>query len=188
MKNLLLLLAILANGCTFTTEPARFYLLAPEAEEKIASDTGLSLGIGPIKVAEYLQQAPIVTKGYAFEYIPHEFHRWAEPLQDNIRNVMRENLAQRLNTKHVTDYPWIGEAPEYQVVIDVSRFHCSNDRRCILLAYWSIENLRRKNGAARKRTMIEETAALPDFEGVAATMSSLLGRLSQEIAAALQER
>ena len=54
-----------------------------------------------------------------------EFNRWVESLRDSFYRVLLEDLSWLLKTPEVYRYDQDGSnAPDYQVVIDVTRFDC----------------------------------------------------------------
>ena len=101
MKNLFIqVLAILTLfalltihfGCA-SSPPARFYLLssldtAPPGMKPAADEPCVSIGIGPVKMPDYLEQTKIVTRGEGNQLTLAEFDRWAELLKDNLVRVL----------------------------------------------------------------------------------------------------
>ena len=129
MKNgLIRILAILMlgalwaahSGCA-SSPPTRFYTLSPSAttvpEIKPSADDGcLSLGIGPIKIPDYLDRPQIVTRISSHEIGMAEFDHWAEHLKDNLTRVLANNLSSLLCTKTLVVFPWRAGIPiDYRI-------------------------------------------------------------------------
>ncbi len=188
MKSLVIALAVSApialTACLGRQSPApQFYMLAP-AVDRTGQKSDISLAVGPVRVADHLQQSAIVTQTGDYQFASHDFHRWAEPLGKNIAAVTRENLSRLIGTTQVTGYPWLGEAPDYQLAITVDRFNCDPAGRCLLLASWTLTDTKTGKTVQTQRIKLENTAAGTDFNLIVEAMSSLLGDLAKNIAAA----
>lgn len=178
----------LLSGCAPRPIPSRFFMPAPRAAERsFAGTQAPSVGVGPIEIAEYLDQAQIVTKVGDYEYALHEFSRWAAPLRNTVPAILRENLASRLRTERIFDYPWTQSAarPAYQIAVDIVRLHCDTAERCELMAFWEISDLERSGIVAIKESTLSTVAAGADYTDQVAAISRLLGELSDEIAEAM---
>ena len=105
-------LLILLGGCS-SSSPTRFYVLrswsdSMNKKELQPSDRErcVSIGVGPVKVADYLDRPQIVTRVTPNEVKIAEFDQWAEPLGQNISRVLADNLSALLCTKVVVVFPW----------------------------------------------------------------------------------
>ena len=92
-------------GCG-TSQPSHFYLLralspASASDLSETKQSSLSIGLGPVTFPEYLNRPQIVTKAGAHEVELAEFHKWAEPLKENVVNVLQENLSGLLSTDRI---------------------------------------------------------------------------------------
>ena len=180
--------ACMFSSCTPATPPSRFYRLAPSAAAHVqAGKKPPSIGIGPIEIAHYLDQPQIVTQQSDYEYRAHEFNRWVEPLRGTIPALLRENLAARLHSDAIFDYPWTSGVarPQYQLGIDILRLHCPADRRCELLAFWELSDLQQGQVITVRESVLSAAAAGPEYSDQAAALSGLLGQLADEMAKAV---
>ena len=172
-------------GCAIggPTPPSRFYLLAPL---EVAGDGagGVSLGVGPIRLAEYLDRPQIVTRRGDFALDLAEFDRWGEPLDQSISRVLAENLGALLRTDRVQRHPWRdGRDIEVQVELDVRRFDGPAAGPVELVAHWRV----RRGGALKQGiSRVSEPLEAGGYDGLAAAMSRSLRALSREIAAAVR--
>src|SRR6202030_3574138 len=110
--------------------------------------------------------------------------RWAEPLADNFKQVLAQDLTHLLGTHSITFYPWAGTTHvDYQVRIDVYRFETDSSANAQLVAHWQVLDGSGKLLYAGDSTLSEQ--AQPG-ESVAAALSRTVERLAQQIASAIQ--
>ena len=200
MKNgLIRILAILMlgalwvvhSGCA-SSPPSRFYLLSsletPRPEMKPSADEQcFSIGIGPVKIPEYLNQPKIVTRGGANQLKLAEFDRWSEGLSGNMTRVLAENLSALLCTKAIAIFPWRGGIPlDYRIELDVQRFDGTLGGDVSLEAWWMILSGDGKTLLQSKRTSVNESAGGGDYESLVRAHSRTLEKLSREVAEAIK--
>jgi uncharacterized lipoprotein YmbA len=189
----LIALIVSFGGClgTGTQKPTDFYLLQPlnssvEARGVIAGEEFV-LGVGPVRVQEYLNRPQIVTRTSTNEIKIHDFHYWGEPLSSNFTAILAQNLSILLSTDRTLIFPYRSkqELPlDYQVVVDVIRFDGEPGVKASLLAQYYILKF---EGNERKQTVTRQTSfskplADKSFETLVATLSALVADLSREIA------
>lgn len=104
-------LVLVLSGCA-STPPTRFFILSPFAgSERIGARMGercFAIGIGPVKIPEYLNQPEIVTRITPNELSLDEFAKWAEPLEDSFSHTLAENLSSLLCIQSIAFFPWKG--------------------------------------------------------------------------------
>jgi len=172
---------LLLSGCS--SAPFKYYLLAP-VKTAAPAHSGLAVGVGPVTLPDYLDRPQIVTRTQGSEIVLADGHRWAEPLQVNVTNVLAENLAAMTGSPQIVFYPWkTTQRPTRQVVVDVSRFDADADRVVTLQARWSVGEPDKP--AVLRRSTIQVAATGAGYEGLVAAQNEALARLSQEIAAEL---
>jgi uncharacterized lipoprotein YmbA len=200
MKNgLIRILAILIlgalwvvhSGCA-SSPPSRFYLLSsldttrpemtPSADERC-----FSIGIGPVKIPEYLDQPKIITRRGPHELKLAEFDRWSEGLNVNITRVLAKNLSILLCTKTIAIFPWRGGIPiDYRIEMDVERFDGYLGGNVSLEAWWRILSGDGKTLLQSKRTSFSEPTGGGDYESLVLAHSRTLEKLSRELAEAIK--
>ncbi len=113
-----------------------------------------------------------------------EFDRWAAPLDDQIRRVLSDDLAQRLPAGRVIAPQAASgsEAPRL-IAVDVDRFDADLAGHIVLAADWSLVN--GKQVTTRKTERIEADADATAYDSDAAAMSRTLGILADHIAASI---
>jgi len=112
-----------------TQKPTEFYLLQPInpsiEEQGVAAGEGAVLGIGPVRVRDYLNRPQIVTRTSTNAITIHDFHYWGEPLSANFTAILAQNLSFLLSTNRIFVFPYRSKQElqiDYQVVVDVIRF------------------------------------------------------------------
>lgn len=182
-------LALLA-GCA-SSHPSRFYLLHPLADPETAGQkppahSSLTLGIGPVLVPKYLDRPQISVRISDNEIYLSEFHRWAEPLENNMTRVIAENLSILLGTDHIEIFPWKSSSPiDYQVRIMIAQFDGNFGAQAVLKARWTVFAKREESPVIDKMTTITEQVESKNYEALVKAQNSALDQLSREIAAAI---
>jgi hypothetical protein len=143
----------------------------------------LSLGLGPITFPEYLNRPQIVTKASAHEVELAEFHKWAEPLKENVANVLQENLSGLLSTDRIVQYPWKRPSLlDYQLLLDVIQFDGTKSQEVVLKVRWKLVGEDGEPLLIEKRSHFTEPVGGLDYEDFVQAMSRTLDSLSKEIA------
>ena len=187
---ILALAAIFLGGCR--SQSPRFYTLTP-----IQEDQGLSkrkspaqnavIGIGPVKLADYLDQSMLVTRTSDNQAVKAQFDRWVGSFKDNFINVLADNIGLLLSTDRIYLYPWRLSVPiDYQVVMDVIRCDGRLGDAAYLEVRWSIFKGPGKKLLKIHRSGIREPVTGADYAALVAAQSRALAQLSQEIAEAIQ--
>jgi uncharacterized lipoprotein YmbA len=184
---LLTLAALASSGCLRSTEPANFYQLQPLAASRPlpANVRPAVVGVGPIKLASYLDRPQIVVAEGRNRLQLDEFQRWSEPLQENLTRVLAENLSRLHPADHVIIYPWHRtDAPELQLEARIDRFHTDGSGASALDVAWSIS----KGSATvyRKRSNYQASARPRDTESLVSAQSELLAAFAREVGSALE--
>jgi len=178
-------------GCA-SSPPSRFYQLSsldttspgmkPSVDEQC-----VSLGIGPVKIPDYLDQTRIVTRGGPNELTLAEFDRWAELLKDNLVRVLAKNLSTLLCTKTIVLFPWRGGTPiDYRIEMEVLRLDGSLGGNVSLEAWWMVLSGDGKKMVFSKKSTFTEAVTGKDYGSFVSAQSRALGHLSREIAEAIK--
>jgi len=186
-------LAALTALCAFvalaarcgSTPSSRFYTLNGTATPATTS-SNLSLVVGPVSVPAAVDRPEIVVSTGANQVALDDFNRWASPLGDNISRVVAENLVALLGTPRVTLFPQtLGADADFRVTVEVQRFESTPGESATLDAVWAVR--RAKDGKSETgRTTVRETVPRKSYDTLVAAHSRAVGRLSQDIAAAVQ--
>ena len=184
-------LLIVIGGCS-RTQTAKFYTLnaltdAQSGRQAVASDQDVAVGLGPIRLPEYLDRPQVVTRVSPNEVRFAEYHRWAGPLAGDLSNILAENLSTLLGTDHIALYPWKATTPiDYRVEIEVSRFDGKPGDSVLLQSQWIVFSEDRKRVLGTKTSSLSEPVNGKGYEALVAAQSRALAALGREIAEAIR--
>jgi uncharacterized lipoprotein YmbA len=191
----------LASGCSSLLDPrpdtTRFYVLDPTAGtepalETLASD-GPSIGLGPVRIAEYLRRPEMVTRTGPAEIEPSDVDRWGEPLDQAVQRVLVRELSRALRTPRVVSYPWYRRTrPDYQVSVDILQFERDRSSdRAVLVARWDVRTLRGDELHLFRESRLSHDSGSDSTPDVVAALHDVLVEFAGELAkgvAALQQQ
>jgi len=185
---------VLLAGCVGgnPSAPPRFYMLSPMVEYKASADTATGdnpvvIGIASVQVPEYLNRPQIVKRLDETELALGEFDRWAEPLADNIFQVIVENLANLLNADNIRIFSWRGSSPvDYKLEIQVMRMDGNPGEAVSLVARWAILDERGNEVIMMKRARISEVVEKNEYKALIAAHNLAIKKLSEDIAAGIR--
>lgn len=184
-------LVLVLSGCA-STPPTRFFILSPIAgSERIGARMGercFAIGIGPVKIPEYLNQPEIVTRITQNEIRVDEFAKWAEPLENNISRALAENLSSLLCLRSIVIFPWWGQTPiDYRIDVYVIQMDGLLGENAFLDVSWSIADGadRKKPALVTKRSRYKEPTGGGDYEAFVSAQGRNLASLSRDIAEAI---
>lgn len=142
------------------------------------------LGVGPIRLAEYLDRTEIlVGDGHDSLVRLEDTDQWSEPLRDGLSRTLTLDLQHRLgNAFHVSTYPWSRHtAPALQLELNVEQFHIDRHTgKGMLIVDWSL--LHNDKLLDRNRSQVAMQATGTDVDSIVKAMSDALVRFSDEIA------
>ena len=185
MSAVLLLLSF--AGCIGGKSPGvTYYRLMPvdtvtEATTE-TSQLALSLGVGPITVADYLKKAQIATRVGGSRYEFNDFHRWAGIIEQDIANVLRANFAVMLKTDKVSLFPWRQHfKPDYRVEIDISQFDAALTTDAKLEIQWTVTDSSGKNTLLSGTNSYSKTLESSNYDELISAESALLADFTKDV-------
>jgi len=193
----LLALCALAAACVLagcaggSSARSRFYMpvaLAEPAGGGTGPGPGAArVGIGPLRLADYLDRPQIVTRGGGVQVNLAEFERWAEPLEDSVTRVVAQNVSHLLDGRPLEVFPWSSAAgPAWRVRGEILRLDGELGGDAVLEAWFSVAGADGRGGDSRNVSHREPAG--PDYASLVLAESRLLERFSRDIAAALDVR
>jgi uncharacterized lipoprotein YmbA len=189
----IILLFFVLGGCVGKSPPPRFYRLTslvesqPEMLQKRATEN-IAVGIGPVTVADYLDQAKIVTRSSENEIERAEFDQWSGSFKNNVTEVLAENLSNLLGSERISLYPWRSYiAVDYQLVVNISRCDGRLGKDVVMTAQWSVYKGKEKQLVAMKRSSIPQAVDSSEYAALVSAYSRALGELSREISETIQD-
>jgi len=184
------LLALLAcGGClSISDSPTpRFYALqamAPAQDvKKINLPKQLLIGVGPVKLPEYLNRPQMVTQNTNSLLTFAQFDRWGEPLEFALPRVIAENLSAMTPDATFARAPWDMDMPlNYQVIMDIVRMDSRLDGDLRLTVQWAVINPKNRKMLFMKKSEIVKPIEPRNYAGLAETLGRECATLSAEIA------
>jgi uncharacterized lipoprotein YmbA len=190
-------IALAFGGCTLAPRQDRthFIILAPASIQGTKTQVGshrltsVAIGLGPIQMPEYLDRPELLIRTSATGFELSDTDRWGEPLADNFRHVLTDDLTALLPDSSIVQFPWYpGTRLDYIVRIQVQRFEAdAASRRAVLAARWELMDARSKQPFLARDTQLSEPITSLAGEAVAAALSQDVVAFAQQIAAGLDE-
>ncbi|MGW8188186.1 MAG: PqiC family protein, partial [Desulfobacterales bacterium] len=163
------IVGIFLGGCLGKSPSTRFYALTPMPDDQtmlIRESTARKtfVGIGPIKLADYLDQSKLVTRAGDNRMVVADYDQWAGSFENNFIHALAENIGFLVPTDRVSIYPWRTSVPiDYQVLLDVVRCDGQLGKDALLVARWSILKGQDKELLATSRSSIREPVTGSDY-------------------------
>ena len=184
MRYFFIVLLLICSSCIqigSDPKPLHYYLLeAPTNQPQIYSSKKLNISIELIKFPEYLDRLQIVTNDQKNSVILNENQRWANPLSDNILQVLRENLVLALPDSIVTIHPWEdADTPATKLKLSVDKFAGKPGETANVAIRWNIIDA---EGESLYGTFSEQQPVAENFSDLVAGLNDSLNRFSQSIA------
>jgi uncharacterized lipoprotein YmbA len=158
----------------------------PQVSKKINTTPGVIIGMGPIKLPEYLDRPQMVTKDKEGILKFDEFNRWGESLDLGIARLLREDLTVFLPRGNLTLYPWNSSiAVKYQVVAEVVQLDSELDKNMFFVVQWTVIDVQNSKAIIIKRSEFHKAIMPQNYIGMAKTLSTECASLSSQIAGVL---
>ena len=177
-------LTFLILGCAKSSKPVEYYMLDASVgidnNQTLKGDEGPMIGLGPIRLPEYLDRFQMVVAVSENKYKLIDGHRWAEKLDQNISLALFKTLPAQLGTDRMIRYPW-PQRPgvDFQVKIDILELNVDQDGQSQLVAQWSIKS--KDKTILNKRSTFTAQASTTDIDKMVQAQSECLTQLGQEI-------
>ena len=181
----------IVTACAHDAKPVEFYRLSADVGLKQNAKSAVKskeviVGLGPIRIPEYLNRPQIMVAISDNQYSISEEHRWAENLDQNILLALYKVLPAQLNTDHVLRYPWSQRQDiNYQVSIDILDLTINPQGQSQFIAQWSIKVKEKAN--IDKRFECSLPASRVDYALMVKVQSQCLTQLGQAISKSLNE-
>ena len=187
----IVVLTLLLSGCMRDSKPAQFYML--NADSGVAGSArvpaaaqGPLIGLGPIRIPEYLNRPQMIVAIADNQYQLSEDHRWAERLDQNISLALFKALPRQIGTDRIVRYPWSQrQVVDYQVGIDILEFNVDASGQSRLIAQWFVKP--KDKPAIDKRSLYQFPASTTDYAVMVKAQSQCLTKLGQEISETLRQ-
>ena len=182
-------LIFLILSCAKSSKPVEYYMLDASVgidnNQTLKGDEGPMIGLGPIRLPEYLDRFQMVIAVSENKYKLIDGHRWAEKLDQNISLALFKTLPGQLGTDKMIRYPW-PQRPgvDFQVKIDILELNIDQNGQSQLIAQWSIKS--KDETILNKRSSFTAQASTTDIDKMVQAQSECLTKLGQEIVSSLK--
>ncbi len=173
--------ALLAMLAACGGSPTQYYRLAPVPGALLGGT--LAVGVRGISIPGALDQTGIAKPSDAYQFASYDSALWAEPLADMLRDVMVQDLGQRLPRATVLSNGGAIAAPrDVLVEINVLRFDPDAAGQITLSAQIAVKS-GRSGQLWLTRNFETAAASAAGVTGTVATMSTLWGQAADAAAA-----
>jgi len=191
------LCAALIAGCASILAPrpdrSKFFLLTPAAGAPSVAATApapavLTIGLGPVRLPDYLDHDEIVTRAAPNRVELSGNDRWAEPLEASFRRVLATDLSTQLGHAQIVPFPWYRTTRlDYKIEVDVDRFDRNPSGDVQLIARWTVRDGASNQILFARDSNIGESALSPAMADSVGAMSAAVGELGNQIASATRQ-
>ncbi len=181
----LALLILLGTGGCASSPPARFYLLSAVAPSRTASRSGSgSLIVDRVRIPDYLDRPALVRRTGQNRLDVSDIERWGGSLSAMIRDVLSEDLAERLPGISMAAANSRAQARSVSVrIYDFAAWPAAGEVK--LDVEWAILDPATGAVSAQRRETITVNVSRDQTAAQVNGMSRALGVLADHIAAAL---
>lgn len=181
-------IAALVSSCA-SSPSVQFYTLAPVAPQHAAAHVvGGPVQVAAVHVPAVLDRQEMVRETGSNRIEFSDRHRWGAPLGQMIRLVLTQNLDRRLPRGMIV-FPHEPAPPETNTVdVDIVQFDSDASGSTELAASWSLLQAETGKVLVSRQVHLTERAESGSYGEQAEAMSRVLGRLADDIAAALAAR
>jgi hypothetical protein len=190
----ILVTCLISWGCARSAEIIYYQLSAITQEQSTTvADTFENknllpvIGIGPVRFPQYLDRPQIVTRLDMNRLQLADSHRWAEPLNDNISWILKENLGLLLVNNRLYTYPWPQSvAIDRQLIIDIIHFEGDSHGTAQLVVVWTIKNGKGEVLQPARRSKFQGAYSSSNYSELTEALSEALALFCREAAEELQ--
>jgi len=181
MKYVTLILVSLFAGCAGSPSPEQhLYFLSADIQPGVINEE-MTIGIGVVDVAPYLQRSEIMLQIGPQELRPARYHQWAEPLQASVRRYLRDRLSTDLATAVDTNRQF-RDNWQMQIDITVDKLHGDLDGQVLLDAHYLIHGIADPTLKKRNRVRITGNQIGSGYAALVDAEEALLDSLARQIA------
>lgn len=186
------LLCLLGTGCLFrpAAVTTRQFVLTPiQAAGQPARRNQPAIGIGPIKMPDYLLRSSMVVRmsDNEIEYLENAL--WAERLDRSFQRTMAANLVAQLPGSRIQLSAWRSGEVALVASVSVERLDVDAQGKGVLIARWQIESVTAPQVLKNGDCTLNKSGPVPYANpgAVATTLSDLTAQFSEVLAQALRE-
>lgn len=172
-------------GCGSSAVPVRYQLQADEALQSPRSSRGVAVLLGPVALADYLQQETLVQRLDDDKVTHSPEARWAGGLQDNVSRLLLHRLSGHLNSSRLVFYAEReGFRHDVQALIRIDRLDSGPHQPAVLEAQWRLLDDRGEQRTSRIFQLQEKHG--PSLDEQVKAQSLLLQKLAEQLSKDIQ--
>jgi uncharacterized lipoprotein YmbA len=177
-------MGFVATSCARSPEPV-IYALAPRAAAGVPSEP-CKVELRRPGLSRYLDRPQIVRRATSERLVVDGLERWAAPLETLVSTTLVEDLSRRLPSCTVyAEGGSISLAPDVWVELELQRFELNENGVVELFAQVALVWPNIEGTTSLRRHALTTSPANRDAPAVVASLSELLGQLSDQIAGAI---
>jgi uncharacterized protein len=147
------------------------------------TDPDMIVGIGPVVIPDYIDQAQIITRTTANQLSIAEFDLWGGSLKEDVTRVLIENLGTLLRPAGVTVVFWKSYVPcSLKVPVTILRLDATRGGSVLLRARWAVVGQDSHKFEVLREAVLTKPVKGNESSDVVAAMSEALEALSRDIA------
>ena len=183
-------LALFLSACG-SSPPVHYFALNPiDSEFQPGADDAMILGLGPLRLPDYLNRSQLVTRGEDFELLVDEYNRWAEPLSISLLRILAADIDNQVENVVVVMYPFesaVRNHVEFRLLGDINRFDANATGEIVLDVQWGITGRDGDILVALHRSRYRTQAGQPvDAHQAVMAMNDALAQFGRDIAEKLK--
>ena len=188
-RNLWLFIVFIIAGCSGQPKiETQLFLLSPELQNssdgsnQIINNHEQIIIIEPIKLANYLDQPGIVLQTDKNKIQVAHYHRWAEPLGQNIHRYVSQALSD-----NSTDYTFLKHAKftnqvsDLVLSIDLNQFNGSSTGGAYVAGSWQLRNSKENELILSDSFYYEKTLSESGYPELVNQLETMLNELCNDI-------
>ena len=182
----ILLSAVLLHGCAVSTHSIVYLQLAAGDARGDGAETPV-IFVDQVRIPDYLKRDDLLLRDTENSLRYDPFQRWAEPLDLGIQRVIAERLAREMGTRGVVRFPAPDRPDAWRLGVEILRFEAVRGRAVLRgEAQW----IRGRDDDSAISVSFYQEQPLTERTGdaIAAAMSELLWRFTEELVDALPRR
>lgn len=179
------LLLLMLTGCAASSPPTAYYLMNPDRDAEVLSQTHANVAIGPILVPDYLQRKAIAIRQSEHQLAFSSSVLWASPLQQQLPALLRQSLQAMLPEVQLLPYPHtmpFSARASQQLMVEVLKFDGRPGGEVELSAHWVLEHSADKKVLASGHFQQQTNTAGTDYEQLVQAHNRLLDQFARQMA------
>jgi uncharacterized protein len=182
LSSLLILTVLVGCGTSPKIQLYTLNSIERDASSENNSSQNIVIKVGPVSIADMLDQDPIVSRTGSNSLVADEFNRWGGNLKNDIRRIIGENISILVPNSQMTLGNETMLLPiDYQVIINVREFDGQLGGKVILNVDWTVARKGKYKKVMVKKSVLYENAIGITYQDYVAAQSRLLEKLSHEI-------